>query len=559
MMKKNLFKIVLGTILAVLVSLIVVLTILLVNEKKKESPTINAEITTYKGVVPNFQMDLILSDSKGVIDKEKVTIIVDDSEVNYDVVGKYSVIVKVIYEKKTYSYVVQVDVLPKKIVISKSIVVVSIGDENVDWVNLIDVKDYLGNKVVDVEVDLSNVNLTKEGKYIIKVTATDKEGNVGTQNVELRVTDLRPTLEFKKGFSSPILYEVGSDFDLNFYLRARDNKGTDVSYSIKFLDKNVLFNTVGIYSTRVGCEDNDGRISFLEIEIKVIPKEEDQRPILSGIKESFLTMVGNEISDEELLEGVTAHDAYGDLTSEIKLNKEKVNFYKDGIYQVYYTVTNSLENPLEFTTTGITTIEVVEADYEGPVLEFDSETLYVEVNIISNLLEGVTCYDLLDKEISIDSIEITPSEIDFSVLGEHRLKYSVNDRFGNNTYKFRNLVIRDTTKPVISGLDEIITTTRSDSWTYDAIKQGIIVNDNYDGNITNQLKILYGDVNILEDREVANEIFTNIGEYNLVYQVTDSSGNKTIKEVILNVTWVWRYESWKIILNILILQIKYLK
>ncbi len=133
-------------------------------------------------------------------------------------------------------------------------------------------------------------------------------------------------------------------------------------------------------------------------------------------------------------------------------------------------------------------------------------TVLLEVN---NPYEeyGVTCiYGNTDVS---SSVIIDSSKVNTSKLGEYKVKYSLRlqDR---EEYIYRVVKVSDTTKPVIelNGVSEQVILVDS---TY--IEDGYKAMDNYDGDITDSVKI-DGKVNTKKE-----------GTYILKYSVNDSSGN----------------------------------
>lgn len=115
-----------------------------------------------------------------------------------------------------------------------------------------------------------------------------------------------------------------------------------------------------------------------------------------------------------------------------------------------------------------------------------------------------------------DSIKIN-NNINYKELGDYQVNYTIS-RNGQETKVTRSVSIVDTTKPTIrlkGGQEKSITVgTKYVDPGYEAI-------DNYDGNITNAVKV-QGEVN-----------YKKVGDYQVVYTVTDSSGNiRTVKRTI---------------------------
>lgn len=106
-----------------------------------------------------------------------------------------------------------------------------------------------------------------------------------------------------------------------------------------------------------------------------------------------------------------------------------------------------------------------------------------------------------------DKVIIDSKEVDTAKLGEYRVKYQVY-----NEYVFRNVYVIDRIAPEIKllGGDELYTLLGGKY-----SEPGYTVSDNYDNELNDNVKVS-GKVNTSKE-----------GEYELVYSVSDSSGNKS--------------------------------
>lgn len=138
----------------------------------------------------------------------------------------------------------------------------------------------------------------------------------------------------------------------------------------------------------------------------------------------------------------------------------------------------------------------------GPsVLYIDVNTEYEEYGV-----------KVVDNNVDVSSlVKIDSSNLDTSRLGEYKVKYEL-DIDGNIEYIYRDVIVIDKTCPKLElkGSDIVYIILGSSYY-----EEGYIVSDNYD--------------TLLEDDvEINGKVDTsNIGEYKLIYSVSDSSGNKT--------------------------------
>ena len=143
-------------------------------------------------------------------------------------------------------------------------------------------------------------------------------------------------------------------------------------------------------------------------------------------------------------------------------------------------------------------------------------TLYVDVFSEYNDLGVKVRYNNQDisKKVIVDS-----SQLNMNKLGEYKVKYMVN-LVGNEEYIYRYIKVIDKVSPEIELLGDkeinVLVNSRYYEYGYRAI-------DNYDGDISDRVKVS-GKVDIKKE-----------GSYNLTYTVTDSSGNSSSVNRIVNV------------------------
>ena len=154
----------------------------------------------------------------------------------------------------------------------------------------------------------------------------------------------------------------------------------------------------------------------------------------------------------------------------------------------------------EYSNSGELSFELI-----GPSnLYLDVDTDYVEY--------GIKVYN---NGIDIsDKVKIDDSMIDTSKLGEYNVKYQIGDE-----YIYRKVIVIDKVSPVIklNGGNEVYILLGGK---YE--EAGYVVTDNYDTNLDSQVNI-------------SGTVDTNTeGNYELVYSVSDNSGNKTeVKRTVI--------------------------
>ena len=141
---------------------------------------------------------------------------------------------------------------------------------------------------------------------------------------------------------------------------------------------------------------------------------------------------------------------------------------------------------------------------EKPVVNISSEQLDFEVKQGSTIKVPKTIYHFRDVTNTVKVSE----NIDYNKVGTYEVTYEVPTTIGK--YKVSQTVkVIDTTAPKIKLEGEQI---YNQSYSKEYVEPGYIVTDNYDEDLTDKVQVT---------RQEINE-----NEYNLIYTVEDSSGNK---------------------------------
>lgn len=207
--------------------------------------------------------------------------------------------------------------------------------------------------------------------------------------------------------------------------------------------------------------------------------------------------------------GATAiDDVDGDISESIIVTGT-VNNSLVGAYTLTYTVTDSSDNVSYLTRT----VNIV--DNVAPVITLlgaNPQTIEVKTSYIEL---GATATDNYNTNLTSQIIK-NSINVDINTIGSYIVTYTVSDSSGNTTTINRTVNVVDTTSPVITlgganPLEVAVGSLYSDP-------SGTISIDNYDGNISNNIVVNTSSLN------------TNvIGDYNVTYTSTDSSGNVSTK------------------------------
>ncbi len=238
----------------------------------------------------------------------------------------------------------------------------------------------------------------------------------------------------------------------------------------------------------------------------------------------------NEISEQAWLnnyrmKNIRANDLEdGDISNDIRIIADYVDVTKPGSYQVYYEVTDSVDQKVQESST--VTIKynnppIIQA--ENQVYQLGSITQEQWTEELRNQLASAN--DVEDGNIT-NHIQITLDETNTALPGVYRVKYEVTDRFGKKGEKLITVEIRYNQVPQIEAENiTIYEDEYSNAVLTERLKRHASAYDFEDGDLSSQVRI------------VANNVDTHTpGNYEVTYQVTDSQGavgTKTIDVTVL--------------------------
>ena len=231
----------------------------------------------------------------------------------------------------------------------------------------------------------------------------------------------------------------------------------------------------------------------------------NQPPVINASNKEIVQ--GQEI---DLLEGVTATDPEdGDLTKQISVtgtyDKDKV-----GTYNITYKVKDK-EN-VEITKTITITVT------KNNLPEIIADDIVITKDHKFNELDGVTATDPEDGDIT-DRVKVVDSTVNTKEIGKYKVTYKVTDSYNQEVTKTRIVEVVKDQSPVINASDKEITVNQK----FNEL-DNVTATDHEDGDITDRIKVVDSTVNTKE-----------VGEYKVIYEVTDSANNKTTKEIKVKV------------------------
>ena len=151
--------------------------------------------------------------------------------------------------------------------------------------------------------------------------------------------------------------------------------------------------------------------------------------------------------------------------------------------------------------------------------EISAKDVVLKVDDVFNAMSGVSASDKEDGDIT-SKIKVVENTVNTSKVGIYKVVYEVTDSDGNTVKK----EIKVTVNPklsIINNAPEIIAKDLElkvgDK--FDA-KSGVSASDKEDGDITSKIEVIENTVDT-----------TKVGEYKVVYKVTDSQGASVKKEI----------------------------
>lgn len=180
------------------------------------------------------------------------------------------------------------------------------------------IKDYKNCHKEDIQIDLSQCDITKLGEQKIIYHVNDKEYEVVVHVVD----SIAPLFQV-----NDLTFYLGDEIKANECVSdIQDETKTTVSFK-----EDYDFSKEGSYHVMIVVKDEGHNQTEKEMTITII--KDTEKPTLSGIENKTIT-VGHSI---DYLNGVTAKDNH-DPNPQISVDSSDVNTAKVGKYQVKYTV-----------------------------------------------------------------------------------------------------------------------------------------------------------------------------------------------------------------------------
>ncbi len=347
---------------------------------------------------------------------------------------------------------------------------------------------------VTVNDDSVNVDTSTIGTYIITYTASDSSENDATPVTRTVIVEDTEAPVIALIDDSTIYVEVGNPYN-DAGATATDNY--DISVTVNDDSNNVNISVLDTYTVTYTATDSSGNIATPAIRTVIV--RDTTAPVIAMDGVNPKTVVINTSYDDA---GATATDNYDNSVTVI--SNSNVNSSVVGEYTVTYNAIDSSNNSAQ----EITRIVFV-VDITTPIITLLGDNpMNIEVNT-PYVEPGYAAIDNVDGDIS-DNVAVTGS-VDNATVGNYILEYNVSDSSNNDAPTVsRTVLVEDTTAPVISLTGDNPVNVEIG---YEYNDAGATVNDNYDGDISDQI-ITVSNVDI--DTE---------GTYQVTYNAVDDNGN----------------------------------
>ncbi|WP_181676602.1 immunoglobulin-like domain-containing protein [Listeria rustica] len=460
------------------------------------------EISWYNNVTASDKVD-------GDISKQ---VSVDYNQVNFKKEGSYAVTYRVENSnKKVTTQTVTMTITAQNPVISATNLATIAGDtaSDVDWFAGVKAQDKVdGDISKDAKVDYSTVNFNKEGVYPIVYSVKNSNNKESYTTINLQVSAEDPNLSAKD-----LTFVAGDDLAQVAWFTdtsATDKVDGDISKDVKVDYSKVNGKKEGTYPVVYSITNSNDKTTTMTVAMAITA----EAPALET--HDLTAIAGDTDKDIAWYEDMHATDKVdADISANIKVDYNAINFAKEGTYPVIYTITNSNDKTTTNTVNMVVTAEapVIEAeDLNATAGDTESDVAW---------FDQATATDRVDGDIS-DALEVDTNAVDFSKEGDYPVAYTITNSNDKTTEKIVRLVVT-AENPTITAKDITIKAgTKEDEieWFTDAK-----ASDRVDGDISEDIEINTDGINTLKE-----------ASYPVTYSVTNSNGKTATTTIQLQVT-----------------------
>lgn len=341
---------------------------------------------------------------------------------------------------------------------------------------------------------------------------------------EVALSDREPPVIEAKEVSA----NYGSVIELKDIASISDLKDDNPSMAITYCDpkvgtiskdgQSVEFSKVGDYVVKVMGQDSSENISEAEITISI----KDGTPPVISVGKKELDIL-EDISVSDIATAKDEVDSSPDLTiiacdgnAEIAKGGKSIVFKETGDYTVGVMAADESRNSAkEKIVVRIINSNIPELKISEKIITLADTDKDVDYSNYVSAKSRV--YGDMTEEVAIDS-----SEVKYGFPGKYKVRYSVTDRDGNKKEAAMDVVIKDTTAPVIAAFSTEIVLMEGDN--KPDYLSGVTAEDGYEGDLTEKVTV--------DDSAVD---YNKAGTYTILYTVADAAGNVAKQEAKVTV------------------------
>ncbi len=236
---------------------------------------------------------------------------------------------------------------------------------------------------------------------------------------------------------------------------------------------------------------------------------------------------------------IRAYDIYNvDITynkssqRRILVDDSKVNKNKLGVYKATYKIVDGYGNEGEATIN----VTVRKKDQNPEIYGYDNPLYFIVGNTYDSkdLIKDIEAYSYMGVNIS-EKIIVDSSRIDLSIEGIYYLEYIVSDN-GYSTKGGREVIVISKETPLITGVKDYLILDVGDIEIN--LLKGIRALDYVDKELTDHMEIFFrhkNDETLLDIFDFFENYINEVGDYYIVYKVTNSLGITSYKEMYLKI------------------------
>ncbi len=208
-------------------------------------------------------------------------------------------------------------------------------------ISAIDTED--GDVTDKIKIVKDTVKLDTAGSYEVIYSVTDSGGKTTYKTIDVTIkNNHKPTLEIFAENKRFVEGEYTMDDWINKIrlenVSASDIEDHDLTKKIEIIEDNVKPDTAGEYTVTYKVTDQYNKCTQKSIRVVV---EENLPPVIYASEKWF--SYDDNITDKDLLKDVIAYDDIdGEITKEILIKDNTINYGHEGDYTVTYIVTDSL-------------------------------------------------------------------------------------------------------------------------------------------------------------------------------------------------------------------------